>query len=914
MPFSSPPRDARLYRWRFGSVEFDEARHELRVAGLAVDIEHKPLEVLSLLLRHVGEVVTKEELFDSVWAGRITVDHVLATAVGKLRKALDAAGESRIATVPRIGYRFDGPVERTAVGRQPGSVLKLEIGQPVPGREHFLLERPLGSTLGSEVWLARQPRSRETRVFKFALDGERLSSIKREATLLRVLRDTLGERDDFVRALDWNFESEPYFLECEYGGEALPEWAAKDARLAALPREPRIAFFLQIADAVAAAHGVGVLHKDLKPANILVAAHGGDWQVRLTDFGNSRLLQPERLAELGITALGLTAPRTDGDTSGTPLYLAPELVAGQPPTMRSDVYALGVMLYQCLVSDLRRPLAPGWEREIDDPLLREDIAQATDGDPARRIASAAGLAERLRHLPQRRTERTRREAQERAAAELRQALERTRARRPWVAAAVSALCIGLLLSGLLWGHSERQRRIAQQQVARTEAVVRFLDHALGTISTGNSGHGNNATIREMLEYASAPGNGYLSDDPEVRGDIHTLLGRSWRNLGDSARGVVEYRTAVGGYAQALGESHELTLKARYALARTLAYMQTAQAFAEAGALLDETDRLAGARLQQDNALALQAALERGIFHLRRLQMEPALHALRRADRLQRKIAPDDAGTAALIRGNIADALRRSGKPEETLAWLRAAQADPLLFPERIGEVSVALLQSASANALHDLGRHAEALPLARAAAEESRKFLGPDDYLTLVQLSTVASIHGASGNCSAALPLARDVRERMARRFGENMQATLIETGNLGKIELDCGERDAGIEHLSRAEDRLRADFGEDNVAAHNFRYALARALAEQDRYREALAMAEGLDVEALTAGDPAPGWEHRLRALRGRILMLSGDAPAGRELLAEALPALVSLGTEEPDDIGQLRRLLDGGEAAAGP
>src|SRR5690606_20514156 len=136
--------------------------------------------------------------------------------------------EGRIATVPRIGYRFDGPVERIAVGQRAASELELRAGQPVPGREHFLLERPLGRTLGSEVWLARQPRSREPRVFKFSLGGERLTAIKREATLMRVLRDTLGEREDFVRVLDWNFETEPCFLECEYGGESLPEWASGD--------------------------------------------------------------------------------------------------------------------------------------------------------------------------------------------------------------------------------------------------------------------------------------------------------------------------------------------------------------------------------------------------------------------------------------------------------------------------------------------------------------------------------------------------------------------------------------------------------------------------------------------------------------------------------------------------------------
>src|SRR3546814_15338984 len=97
-----------------------DLRHELRVAGLPVEIEHRPLQVLALLLRHVGDVVTKEELFDEVWAGRVTVDHVLATAVGKLRRARHASGETPIATVPRLAYRPPGPGAPAPLGHRPG--------------------------------------------------------------------------------------------------------------------------------------------------------------------------------------------------------------------------------------------------------------------------------------------------------------------------------------------------------------------------------------------------------------------------------------------------------------------------------------------------------------------------------------------------------------------------------------------------------------------------------------------------------------------------------------------------------------------------------------------------------------------------------------------------------------------------
>src|ERR1700733_3010061 len=141
-----------------------------------------------------------------------------------------------------------------------------------------------------------------------------------------------------------------------------------------------------------------VLHKDLKPANILVKPHSdGAWEVKVADFGSAALIDPARLEALGITNLGLTSTATAQPTflTGTLMHSAPEVLSGQQPTTAADVYALGMMLYQIVAGDFLKPLAPGWEANIDDPLLREDIAEAACGGPSRRIKSAAELTDRL---------------------------------------------------------------------------------------------------------------------------------------------------------------------------------------------------------------------------------------------------------------------------------------------------------------------------------------------------------------------------------------------------------------------------------------------------------------------------------------------------------------------------------------
>ena len=113
--FSSPTPTLSIFS--FGRAELDEQRRELRVDGRAVPLESKPYELLRVVLHHPGETLSKDELIESVWPGRVVTEGVLAKCVTKLRGALGDDEQQLIRTVHGYGYRFIASVSaRTAAG------------------------------------------------------------------------------------------------------------------------------------------------------------------------------------------------------------------------------------------------------------------------------------------------------------------------------------------------------------------------------------------------------------------------------------------------------------------------------------------------------------------------------------------------------------------------------------------------------------------------------------------------------------------------------------------------------------------------------------------------------------------------------------------------------------------------------
>lgn len=384
-------------RWRFANAEYNERNRELTVAGAPVALEAKPLEVLLCLLRAEGELVTKQELFDTVWAGRVVTDGVLSQAIRRIREVLGDTDRTMLRTVHGYGFRLDVPID--IEGRDdPGTQLQLEAGQRLPNLPNWVLDQRLQTRPANELWRIRHVQSGQYRVVKLALDERAQRALKREVTLNKVLRAELGGEAPLVPLLEWQFETSPAWIQMPwYEMGSLSDWLLSMGGPQALTLPERLRIVAEAAEALARAHALGVMHKDIKPGNLMVELQAGEARLLMCDFGSGTVKSRERLEQSGVTVMGFTrSVHIDSTTSGTPAYMAPEVLRGGVFSEQSDVFSLGVLLYQLVIGDLNEPMAPGWEEDVADAGLREIIAEACAGKPARRIADMMDLAQRLR--------------------------------------------------------------------------------------------------------------------------------------------------------------------------------------------------------------------------------------------------------------------------------------------------------------------------------------------------------------------------------------------------------------------------------------------------------------------------------------------------------------------------------------
>ena len=317
-----------------------------------------------------------------------------------LDEALDPPAHARAAWLaelhqlaPQDALQMQGLLDRHAVVDQAGFLAGSALARPGgPAAGHRLgpwtIESPLGEGGMASVWLARRSDGRHDGEVAIKLMHGRLHGtqanqrFEREGRILARL-----EHPHIARLLDAGVAADgdgaqPYLVLELVRGQPIDRWC--DERQ--LGVDARLRLFVDVALAVAAAHAQLVVHRDLKPGNVMVDAQG---QVKLLDFGIARLLDE------GEDGAAQAATRT-GQRAFTPAWAAPEQVRGEPVTTATDVWALGVLL--CLLLSGRHASGLPWTSELTAwmhaaalPDTKRPSVLASQGEDATALAAARGL-------------------------------------------------------------------------------------------------------------------------------------------------------------------------------------------------------------------------------------------------------------------------------------------------------------------------------------------------------------------------------------------------------------------------------------------------------------------------------------------------------------------------------------------
>lgn len=847
---SSSRRRRRL--WRFAGAVFDEAGWVLRIDGQPVTLEGKPLEVLHELLLRAGEVVTKEEVLEAVWPQVTVEEGSLATAVSKLRRALGESRASVIETVPRVGYRLNGEVSVETTDAPLAPRFAFSPGEAVPGRPQWRLDRPLGDSGTADVWLARHAKTGEPRVFKFADAPDRLRGLKREAALSRLLAQALSYAAPQPALLEWNFETTPYFLEYAYGGHDLIGWAAQGQGLAARPLSQRLEVAARLSRAVAMIHSVGVLHKDLKPANILIS-DGEAPAIRLADFGSGRLLHAALLDRYRVTDPGSLNPEAslDDSRSGTLAYRAPELIGDTPPTMKSDVFALGLILFQLVVGDFTRSLAPGWEKDVSDPLLRRDIAEAAEGDPARRLASAGDLAERLERLDERRRAEAERARHQALLAEATELAERRRVQRPWIQAAAAALIVGLIGTTAFAAYAVRQRDQARAATELAEIGFRFIaEDVLASPDPVKSSA--DETVVEAIKRASRDIDQRFGGSPDVAARLHLAVARAFTGRSDFDTARAEFIAADRLFAEAgLAGSDDAAL-GRLGRIHMEALSGQPGRLAEAGRLLDLERRDLTDQVER-GVVGFALAQAEGA-HAYMADLDKAEPAFRRAMAIGEAEGSGVPATQVLkAKSSLVLTLMRLGRAAEAEPVARAvlAQSEQLRGADHPDTL---VTRQHWLTSLSMMGRHQDALNASGPLLLAMERRFGPEHRFPLALRSVRFESYAALNRHDEAAYEAEKVWRGATSQAGASSHQAIVGQIDFASALCQTSRRREGARIAEQALTASRDGMGADYPLTHVVRFFLAECQIANDQFDAAARSLDGLDRTKLVelTGQPA--------------------------------------------------------------
>ena len=673
---------------------------------------------------------------------------------------------------------------------------------PVSGSEesydfgpYRFLQR-LGEGGMGEVWLAEQlrPVRRQVaiKVIKAGMDTAHVvARFEAERQALAVM-----DHPAIAKVFDGGTTpaGRPYFAMEYVRGEAITSYCDRQR----LPVRERLELFIQLCDGVQHAHQKGVIHRDLKPSNVLVSVSHDHPVPRIIDFGIAKAIAQPLTDRPLFTELG--------GFLGTPEYMSPEQAELTPVDVdtRSDIYSLGVLLYDLLVGtlpfdsaalrqagmdEIRRtirekdPLRPSSqithgklastaaaEHRRTQPaklasLLRRDLDWITmktlEKDRTRRYQTVNALAlDVRRHLNH-----------EPVAAGPPSALYRTRKfvrrHRAGVAAVitmVAVLAAFAVVTAAQAGRIARERDRANQEAATTKRVSDFLV-GLFNVSDPSEARGGSVTAREILDKGALEIEQTLREEPDVQARLQATMGSVYTSLGVYGAASLLLEQAVATRRRVLGADHLETLSAVNQLANLYWYQDR---FAEAEPLyLDVVERRKRV-VGDEHADTLKANFDLASLFGRQNRWSEAEQLQRKTLAIQERVLGGDHPDTVASRSNLAGYLRGQH-------------------------------------------RYADAVVISVEVVEAKRRLLGEDHPSTLVSMGNLANNYDLLGDFDRAEPVYLKTIDLERRVLGDAHRNTARTQESLAFMYLKQG-RHVDAEPLAlAAHEGFRQSLGVEN-------------------------------------------------------------------------------------------------------
>jgi serine/threonine protein kinase/tetratricopeptide (TPR) repeat protein len=487
----------------------------------------------------------------------------------------DAALRARLELLLEGHFRSEGFLTQSP--RREASLREFPPAEPPPpviGR-YKLLEK-IGEGGFGEVWMAeqREPVKRRVavKILKLGMDTKQVvGRFEAERQALALM-----DHPNIAHVLDAGATDtgRPYFVLDLVRGVRITDYCDQHN----LSTNDRLELFISVCQAIQHAHHKGIIHRDIKPSNILVTLHDGVPVPKVIDFGIAKATQQELTDKTLFTQFQ--------QFLGTPAYVSPEQagMSGLDIDTRSDIYSLGVLLYELLVGRTpfetrelmqggldalrkmireREPMRPSTKlntlnaeeqtttaqrRQTDAPklvhLLRGDldwiVMKCLEKDRTRRYDTANGLVMDLkRHLAHEPVE-------ARPPGKLYRAEKFVRRHRVGVAMSVSVVTVlvaGLVLTLVSFAEARRERDAKETEAARAKAVSELLLSMLDSANP-DAAKGVDYTVRELLDTFSANLGDQLKDQPEVAMSVHATIGKAYRRLRIAAEATLHLDAAV----------------------------------------------------------------------------------------------------------------------------------------------------------------------------------------------------------------------------------------------------------------------------------------------------------------------------------------------------------------------------------